>query len=82
METTYSFSGTCSRGVAFERGEDGKIYNIRFKGGCDGNLKGIASLCDGMEPDEIIKRLKGIRCGYKSTSCPDQFAKALEKELA
>ncbi|MDD4125453.1 MAG: TIGR03905 family TSCPD domain-containing protein [Eubacteriales bacterium] len=81
MEKTYGFNGTCARGVTFERADDGKIYNIRFQGGCNGNLKGIASLCDGMEPDEIIRHLKGIRCGYKATSCPDQFAKALEKEF-
>ncbi len=82
MENNYGFLGTCSRGVEFERGDDGRIYNIRFTGGCGGNLKGIASLCDGMTPEEIIKRLKGIRCGYKNTSCPDQFALALEKELS
>lgn len=81
MEVTYCFSGTCSRSVTFERDEEGRLHNIRFLGGCNGNLKGIASLCEGMSAEEVISRLKGIRCGFKQTSCGDQFAKALEKEL-
>ena len=81
MEVTYGFSGTCSRSVTFERDEEGRLHNIRFLGGCNGNLKGIASLCEGMKAEEVISRLKGIRCGFKQTSCGDQFAKALEKEL-
>ena len=59
MEKSYAFSGTCARGVTFERTEDGKIRNIRFTGGCNGNLKGIASLCEGMPAEIIIRRLKG-----------------------
>ncbi|NLN55429.1 MAG: TIGR03905 family TSCPD domain-containing protein [Clostridiales bacterium] len=81
MEKSYAFSGTCARGVTFERTEDGKIRNIRFTGGCNGNLKGIASLCEGMPAEIIIRRLKGLKCGYKNTSCPDQFAGALEKDI-
>lgn len=82
MEVTYPFSGTCSRSVTFERDDDGRLHNIRFYGGCNGNLQGVAALCEGLKPEEVISRLKGIRCGFKQTSCPDQFAKALEKELA
>jgi uncharacterized protein (TIGR03905 family) len=58
--------------------EDGKIVSVKVTGGCDGNLKGIASLVAGMDIDEAIRRMEGIRCGYKATSCPDQMAKALK----
>lgn len=69
--------GTCSRSVSFEL--DGNIVkNVSFLGGCNGNLQGIAGLVEGMDKDEVIKRLKGINCGGKGTSCPDQLAKALE----
>ena len=72
--------GTCSRLVSFEI--DGNIVrNVEFVGGCHGNLQGISSLVDGMETEEVIKRLKGIDCGGKGTSCPDQLAKALIKAL-
>ena len=59
--------------------EDGKIKFVQFFGGCNGNLKGIASLVTGMEIEDAISRLKGIRCGFKPTSCPDQLAHALEQ---
>lgn len=73
-------SGTCSRFVNFEI--DGEIVkNVEFTGGCHGNLQGISSLVEGMETEEVIKRLKGIDCGGKGTSCPDQLAKALIKAL-
>ena len=58
------------------------MKNVEFFGGCNGNLKGIASLVDGMDIDEVIQRTKGIRCGYKDTSCPDQLAQALEAAKA
>ena len=57
--------------------EDGKVKNVSFLGGCNGNLKGIAALVEGMDIDAVIERVEGIRCGMKSTSCPDQLAKAL-----
>lgn len=72
--------GVCSQKITFEV-EDGKVKNIRFTGGCNGNLQGIAKLAEGMPVEEVIDRLSGIRCGFKPTSCPDQFAKAL-KEIA
>lgn len=74
---TYKTSGTCSVEINFDI-EDNKIYNLEFTGGCNGNLKGIAALVEGQDKDEVIKKLKGIKCGYKNTSCPDQLAKALE----
>ena len=80
MKHTYNTIGTCARSITFEI-DNGKVYNIEFFGGCNGNLKGIAALCEGQPIDEVIKRLEGITCGFKSTSCPDQLAKAL-KEVA
>lgn len=73
--------GTCSQAVCFEI-EGTTVKNVEFFGGCNGNLKGIASLVDGMDIDEVIQRTKGIRCGYKDTSCPDQLAQALEAAKA
>ena len=76
MHYTYRPRGVCSQKMDFEL-EDGKIRSVQVTGGCDGNLKGIASLVAGMDIDEAIKRMEGIRCGFKPTSCPDQMAKAL-----
>ena len=78
MAYTYRTKGTCSRSISFEI-VDGKVKNVRFEGGCNGNLKGIAALVDGMKPEEVIERVEGIRCGFKNTSCPDQLAKALRE---
>lgn len=61
--------------------DDGIVSNIKFMGGCNGNLKGISALCDGMKAADIISKLKDTKCGLKNTSCPDQFAKALEEAL-
>lgn len=81
MQYTYQTSGTCSREIQFEI-EDGKVKNVQYIGGCNGNLKGISALIDGMDVNEVISRLEGITCGPKNTSCPDQLAKALKKTLA
>ena len=78
MTYTYRTNGTCSRMIEFTV-EDGKVYNVSFQGGCNGNLKGIGKLVEGMPIDEVIARLQGIRCGFKSTSCPDQLAEALKE---
>lgn len=78
MEFSYKTSGTCSSEIRFEI-EDGIVTNVRFIGGCNGNTKGISALVEGMTVQEIIKRLSGIRCGFKRTSCPDQLAQALIK---
>ena len=77
MQYSYRPRGVCSQRMDFEL-EDGKIVSVKVTGGCDGNLKGIASLVAGMDIDEAIRRMEGIRCGFKSTSCPDQMAKALK----
>ena len=76
MQYSYKTRGTCSREIAFEI-EEGKVKNVQFYGGCNGNLKGIAALVEGMDVDAVIERVQGIRCGMKMTSCPDQLAKAL-----
>ena len=73
--------GVCSRSVSFDIDDNHIVTEISFNGGCNGNLKGISALCEGLKAEEIIKRVKGIRCGFKSTSCPDQLAEALEEAL-
>ena len=74
---TYKTKGTCSSQIDFDL-KDGKVYNVRFTGGCNGNLKGISSLVKGMKVEDAISKLEGIKCGAKSTSCPDQLAQALK----
>ncbi len=78
MRYTYKTSGTCSREISFEI-QDGKLHNVEYFGGCNGNLKGIGSLVEGMDVDEVIARLEGTTCGGKPTSCPDQLARALKE---
>ncbi len=70
--------GVCSQLIQFDI-ENNKIRNVGFVGGCNGNLQGISRLIEGMDVDEAISRIEGIHCGYKSTSCPDQLAKALKE---
>ena len=74
----YKTSGVCSQAIEFDV-IDGKVSNVRFIGGCSGNTQGVAALIEGMDIDDAISRIDGIRCGYKSTSCPDQLAKALKE---
>ncbi len=78
MQFEYKTKGTCSQRILFEL-EGNTLKNVQFLGGCNGNLKGIASLVEGMDVDEVISRVEGIHCGMKSTSCPDQLAKALKE---
>ena len=78
MTYSYKTNGTCSRELILEV-TDGIVESVEFIGGCNGNLKGIAALSAGKPIDEVIEKLSGIRCGFKSTSCPDQLAKALTK---
>ena len=78
MELDYRTKGTCASSIHVEL--DGrKIKRVVFTGGCNGNLQGISRLVEGMDIDEAIKRMDGIKCGYKDTSCPDQLAKALKE---
>lgn len=78
MQYEYKTKGTCSQRIYFDV-EDGKVKNVQFVGGCNGNLKGIAALVEGMSVEEVISRVEGICCGMKATSCPDQLAKALKE---
>ena len=77
MEFTCKTQGVCSREITFEI-EDGKVKNVQFFGGCNGNLKGIGALVEGMDVEDVIARVEGIHCGMKATSCPDQLAQALK----
>ena len=81
MQYTYKTNGTCSREIVFEI-EDGKIHNLFFIGGCNGNLQGIGKLVEGMSVEDVIARVEGISCGGRPTSCPDQLAQALKKAIA
>lgn len=80
MEFKYRTSGVCSREIKFDL-EEGIVKNVSFFGGCNGNLKGIAALVEGKKAEEIIPVIKGIKCGSKPTSCPDQLALALTEAL-
>lgn len=77
----YRPQGVCSQLIQFELDGD-VVKNVQFLGGCSGNLQGISSLVNGMKVDDVIARLEGIKCGFKNTSCPDQFAKALKQATA
>ena len=82
MEKTYEYytSGTCSRKITVVL--DGEtVKSVKFDGGCNGNTKGISSLVEGMNAKELINRVRGVKCGMKNTSCPDQLANAVEEAL-
>lgn len=78
---TYKTQGVCSSQISFEI-VDNKVHDVKFTGGCNGNTQGVAVLIEGMDVEEAIKRMEGIRCGFRSTSCPDQLAKALKAAIA
>lgn len=80
MVIDYQPKGVCSRRMLIEV-ENGVVRSMQVQGGCHGNLQGISKLVEGMEVQEVIARLEGIRCGMKATSCPDQLAKALQETL-
>lgn len=82
MMYTFQPKGVCSRAMQFEVDEQGIIRSFQAVGGCNGNLQGLGALVVGMKAEEAIARMKGIRCGGKPTSCPDQFAQGLEQALA
>ena len=81
MSKEFSFAnkGTCSKQTNFVLNDDHTIASIEVIGGCNGNLKGICQLVTGMKAEDVIERFRGTRCGFKSTSCPDQLAKALKE---
>lgn len=80
---TYSFTptGVCSRRIDIELDDEGIIRHISFLGGCSGNTQGLSAMVEGQHAEDVIKRLRGIRCGFRPTSCPDQLAQALEEAL-
>lgn len=75
----YKTHGTCSQAIQFDVDDDNKVRNVQFVGGCHGNTQGVSILVEGMDVDEVISKLKGIDCGGRGTSCPDQLARALEE---
>ena len=77
----YKTQGTCSSAIMFDV-IDNKLSNVRFEGGCNGNLQGIGRLVEGMDIDEVVSRIEGVHCGPKPTSCPDQLARALKQYKA
>ena len=77
MQYEYKTKGTCSQSITFQI-DDGIVHDVQYFGGCNGNLKGISALVEGMPVDEVISRLEGTTCGMKPTSCPDQLAHALK----
>ena len=77
----YKTNGTCSRKITFELDDENKVHNVVFEGGCHGNLQGIGKLVEGMDASELVKRVSGIKCGFKSTSCPDQLSKAVSEAI-
>ena len=80
MDYVYKTSGTCSKEIRFSI-ENGILKNVSFLGGCNGNLQGIGKLVEGMKVEEVEKRLKGISCGGRPTSCPDQLACAIRQDV-
>ena len=81
MKHTYITKGTCSKQISFDL-NDGIITNVSYVGGCNGNLQGVSRLVEGQKAEDVIAKLKGIRCGVKPTSCPDQLAHAIEEALS
>ena len=81
MTYTHKTKGVCSRSITFDIDDDGCVRNVSFYGGCHGNTQGLARLAEGMPAHDLIERLRGIRCGMRATSCPDQLAIAVEQAL-
>ena len=78
MKHSYKPQGVCSQKITFDL-TDGVLSDVRVEGGCNGNLKGICALLEGMKAQDVVDRFSGIRCGFKKTSCPDQIAQAIKK---
>ena len=81
MTYEYRPKGVCSMKIMFDINDDGKVSNIQFTGGCNGNLQGISKLAEGRDATEVISLVEGIKCGFKNPSCPDQLAQALKQAL-
>lgn len=80
MTHQYRTKGVCSRNITFDI-VDGKVMNVKFDGGCNGNTQGVSRLVEGMDAEEAVRRMEGIQCGFKGTSCPDQLAQAIKEAL-
>lgn len=80
-ELVYKTQGTCAQAIRIVIDDDKKVESVEFMGGCNGNTSGIAALVRGMKVEDVIAKLRGITCGFKSTSCPDQLSRALEASL-
>lgn len=78
---TYRTEGTCSQAINVSLDENHIVSDVEFIGGCNGNTKGISQLVRGMKAEDVIKKLRGVTCGFKNTSCPDQLSHALEKAI-
>lgn len=81
QEVVYKTSGTCAQAIRIVLDDNKTVQEVEFFGGCNGNTKGVAALVKGMKAEDVIARLRGITCGFKPTSCPDQLSKALEEQL-
>jgi len=77
----YKTSGVCTQEIHFEIDDDNTLHSVEFIGGCAGNTQGVARLIEGMDVDEAIARMDGIKCGFRATSCPDQLAQALKQAV-
>ena len=77
----FKTKGVCSSAIEFDLDDEKKIHNVKFQGGCSGNTQGVARLVEGMDAEEVIRRLDGIRCGHRPTSCPDQLSRAVKEAL-
>ena len=80
MHYSYKTSGVCSQKIQFDV-EDGLLKNVKYVGGCNGNLQGIGRLVEGMKVEDVISKLEGVKCGFRATSCPDQLARALKETI-
>lgn len=81
MTYTYNTKGVCSSEISFDIDSENKVHNIRFRGGCNGNTTGISILAEGKDANELVDLLLGTTCGFRSTSCPDQLARAIKEAL-
>ncbi len=82
MQYNYKTKGVCATNISFELDDDKCVHNLQFQGGCNGNLKAIARLVEGMDAEKVKETLAGNTCGFKNTSCADQLSKALEEAVA
>lgn len=80
-QISYITEGTCSQMILFELDDEQRLHNVQFVGGCQGNTTGISLLVEGQKAQDVMHKLRGVRCGYKATSCPDQLAHAIEQAI-